>query len=178
MTRRNMLQILVALLGKLSLANVARAASSYDETNQVELGIWTFILPSHWALDKKRLPDAPYFESSDGSKGCYVKSLSFSPPPHRTAPQIAAHIQRVHRQAFEDDPKSKWRVMREESSSKGETAHSILDLFDKANSYRVLSKVLARGERAVQLTLHDYSCEDYAASVRFFSSIAESLRAR
>jgi hypothetical protein len=68
--------------------------------------------------------------------------------------------------------------MQEKSWLNGDTSIAVLDLLDHDKKYRVLSKVLAYKDEGVQFTLHDYNCEDYATSVRYFSSIAESLRAR
>jgi hypothetical protein len=143
----------------------------------MELGSWRFSLPRDWALDKKHAPGVPYFESADGSKGCYVKEIG----GHRdsgSAAKLAADVQRIQRKSLEAVAGHKWRIMADESSSTADGTLAVLDLFDSEHSYRVLSKVIAGKDGAVQLTLHDYDCKDYAASVKFFAPIAASLGAR
>jgi hypothetical protein len=178
MHRRTLITAIAALFGKISLPEIAYAASPTSDSVQLEIGPWAFSLPAGWVLNRKHEPDVPYFESSDGSKGCYVKSLRFNQPPPRTPMEIAAYIQRIHKQSFEKDTKAKWRVIRDEIESKNSVVYASLDLFDRPRKYHVLSKVLVLGEQAVQLTLHDYNCEDYDASVLYFSVISASLHAR
>lgn len=60
-------------------------------------------------------------------------------------------------------------------SSEGELARSSLDLFDQSANCRVLSLVLASTDDAVQVSVHDYWCEDYAESQSAFASLEASM---
>ena len=178
MNRRIFLKLLAVLLGESSFPIIAGADPSSANMNNIDIDTWTLALPKDWVLDKKESIGIPYFESTDGTKGSYIKSLRLPPTNKLTPAEAAMNIQRVHRQSFEKDPKSSWRVMRDENLNHEALAASLLDLFDKKNNYRVVSKVLVSGEVAVQLTLHDYYCQDYEASVRLLSPVIESLRPR
>lgn len=175
MTLANLLRAFAGFLALLpSPAAPPAAQAPSGDMLMIELGSWRLSLPRDWALDKKHAPGVPYFESADGSKGCYVKEIE----GHRSsdsAAKLAADIQRIQRQSLEAVAGRKWRVMADESSSTADGTLAVLDLFDSEHSYRVLSKVIAGKDRAVQLTLHDYDCKDYAASVKFFAPIVASL---
>ena len=171
MNRRGLLAFLgIFFAGK-------QAAGAVLGGSQIEVGIWAFTLPSDWA-PKPNPEGTAYFEPPDGSKGCYVKSLKFKESSFPSPVQIAAHIQKTHRHAFEQTAKGKWRVANEVKKSARLTHRSTLDMLDRVAGYRVLSEVLAYNNSAIHLTLHDYLCDDYAASVRYFLPIAESLRVR
>ena len=52
---------------------------------------------------------------------------------------------------------------------------SALDLLDRTASYRVLSFVVCDTRDAIQVTIHDYMCEDYAATQDRFADVEKSI---
>jgi hypothetical protein len=177
MVAANFFRAFAALFGMLAPPPFPVVESPSGDSRVIELGSWTFSLPKDWVLDKEHEPGVPYFESADGTKGCYVKLIGRK-QPSGTAPEFAADIQRIHRQALEALPGRKWRIMSDESSSTAGVTIATLDMFDSEHAYRVLSKVIASRDAAVQLTLHDYDCGDYVASRQSFLPIVESLGPR
>lgn len=177
MIAANFFRAFAALFSMLSPMASPVAEPASGDTVAIDFGSWTFSLPQDWALDKKHEPGVPFFESADRSKGCYVKLITRK--TSGSTADFAADIQRVHRETLESLPGRSWRIMSNESSSTADAATlATLDMFDSEHSYRVLSKVIANRDAAVQLTLHDYDCKDYAASLQSFASIADSLRPR
>lgn len=177
MIRHNRLREIVAQMAAPSAIESVYPEPIATSEHLLEIGGWLFQLPGDWLPDQHHHPVVPYFESSDGSKGCYVTTLALK-PLYRTAAEIAECIQRSHRRSLEMQANAQWHLMHESQSATNEIAHSTLDLFDWKKRYRVLNKVIARTDRAVQLTLHDYCCKNYSASVQCFEHIAESVRAR
>lgn len=48
-------------------------------------------------------------------------------------------------------------------------------MYDREASYRVLSLVLCDDRQAIEVTLHDYFCEDYEATKADFDIIEQSI---
>ena len=140
----------------------------------IDVGPWSFRAPSDWR-QVESVNGIPYLESKDGTKGCYIKALTFG-QTYPSPTNAAAYLQGVHERNYFADSKAKWEVKQRSASTAGATASSILDLLDAASNYRVLSVVVAATDVAVQLTLHDYACEDYDASAQSFEPIATSIR--
>ena len=142
--------------------------------NIIGVGIWEFELPEDWDQQECR-SGVPYFEARDGTKGCYIKGVSFGRP--QTSPESAAkYLQQVQERPFLADPKACWTVKERFGTETADGFHSTLDLLDISACYRVLSVVLANQSEALQVSLHDYDCHDYEMSLHAFSAIAASLR--
>jgi hypothetical protein len=134
---------------------------------------WKFQLPSDWHSVQTELR-IPYLESGDGAKGCYVKEIAFR-EAYQSSREAANYLQRVHEQGFKNDPQAKWKVVDRSGVTVGSIFKSRLDMFDRDKSYRILSCVYANPRMAFQLTLHDYACERYVDSVRYFALIEDSI---
>ena len=147
-------------------------------TQTLDFGDWSFALPADWKPASSGIDGVTYLESANGARGCYIKAMRFAPSPHRTAAEQAAHVQSIEKQSMTTGEQDQWRVVAERSIPEGASLRSELDLFSKARGYRVLSVVLTTESDFVQLTLHDYDCHDYSASVEFFAPIAASLHRR
>jgi hypothetical protein len=142
--------------------------------NIIGVGSWEFELPEDWELQEAR-SGVPYMQASDGTKGCYIKGITFG-QVRATGADAAAYLQEAHERGFTGGPESKWAVAARSLSSQGQDALSVLDLFDVRSNYRVLSVVLAAPGEALQVTLHDYDCRDYDASCLAFAHIVKSVR--
>lgn len=142
--------------------------------NIIGVGAWEFDLPEDWELKEAR-SGVPYMESSDGTKGCYIKGITFG-QAKGSGTEAAAYLQEVHERSFSSDPQAKWVAVDRSTSPRNHDCLSVLDLFDRQSNYRVLSVVLAAADEAIQITLHDYDCRDYDASSLFLAPVARSVR--
>ena len=142
--------------------------------NIIGVGMWEFELPEEWEQQEPR-SGVPYFEAPDGTKGCYIKGISFG-QPQASAEAAAQYLQQAQERPFLGDSKSGWTIEERNGAKTADGFFSRLDLFDRSSSYRVLSVVLANQSEALQVSLHDYDCQDYEQSLQIFAAIAASLR--
>ncbi|WP_370601416.1 hypothetical protein [Pseudomonas nitroreducens] len=140
----------------------------------IGIGRWEFELPEEWEQQEQE-SGVPYFETQDGTKGCYIKGISFG-QPQASYEAAAQYLQQVHERNILADPKAYWTVVERFGAETANGFLARLDLLDKTRAYRVLSVVLANRSEALQVTLHDYDCQDYEASLQAFAAIADSLR--
>lgn len=142
--------------------------------NVIGVGLYEFELPDEWEQQEQG-SGVPYFETQDGTKGCYIKGISFGQPQasHEAAAQ---YLQQVHERNIFADLKANWTVAERFGAETANGFLARLDLLDRTSTYRVLSVVLANQSEALQVTLHDYDCQDYEASLQAFAAIAASLR--
>jgi hypothetical protein len=136
------------------------------------IGPWEFEMPDGWVFKESEASDS-YFEGPDGTQGLYVKAIEFS-TPRPTPQELASHIQDIHFRNFAEAKDSAWEVA-DRSDSDGVFCRSRLDLYDHEASYRVLSLVLCDTRQAIQLSVHDYLCEDYAAAREAFRELENSV---
>ena len=137
------------------------------------IGHWQFLMPEDFE-QKDRGSGANYFESPDGTKGLYVKLIDFGTP--RESPEaVASHVQIIHESSFFNLENSSWRVIDRRTESRGAFIKSALDIYDSSARYRVLSIVMSDKQTAIQITLHDYICEDYASRKELFNAIELSI---
>jgi len=138
-----------------------------------QIGPWEFEVPEGWQ-HKPNETSSSYFESEDGTSGLYVKSIALS-EPKPTSVHLARYVQDTHFNGFTEATTNSWEVVDQRLSTEGSLARSALDILDKGANYRVLSLVLATATEAVQISIHDYWCEDYAASQHAYASLEASL---
>ena len=129
-------------------------------------------MPDGWASKESNGSD--YFEALDGTKGLYVKAIELS-DPKETARELADYIQDVHFRAFADLDESAWAVVDQLAVDVHQFCRSRLDLYDSEANYRVLSLVLCDASKAIQVSVHDYFCENYPASRGDFSDLEKSV---
>ena len=95
--------------------------------------------------------------------------------PRPSAKELSDYIQATHQASFESDASSTWNVEGRRDSHLGSMHRSALDMYDREASYRVLSLVLCDDRQAIEVTLHDYFCEDYEATKADFDIIEQSI---
>ena len=137
------------------------------------IGPWEFEMPEG-LFRKENESSNSYFENEEGTLGLYVKSIELS-EPKPSARHLADHIQQVHLGGFTEGVSNTWETVDQRLLIDGELARSALDLYDQSANYRVLSLVVATVEAAVQVTIHDYWCENYHAAQGRFSNLEESI---
>ena len=128
---------LIGATALLSIASLAPSRLVAAAMNTIDVGPWSFRAPSDWR-QAEVVHGIPYLESKDGTKGCYIKALTFG-RTYRSATDAAAYVQGVHERNYFADSKAKWEVKQRSASTAGATASSILDLLDASSNYRVLS---------------------------------------
>jgi hypothetical protein len=154
-------------------AFVAKASERPAQMATAVIGSWEFDIPVDWT-DKEGTGQG-YLESSDGSIGCYIKSI-IPPESKMTTRALAEDIQTIHEASFRKATKGNWRVVSRAGSDENLYFRSRLDMLDEENKYRVLSLVLASRKDALQVTIHNYFCEDYNANHDEYREIELSLR--
>jgi hypothetical protein len=158
--------VVASFLGSGFAAN-ATPPERYDT---VVAGDWELDVPSSWK-SKVRADGMVYLESEDGSKGCYVRAVTFRIAFKNAQSAATSEIVEVERMA----PPSWTTVSRVVMALSGK-AYASLDMVDRPNNYRVLAVVLAKPESVLSVHIHDYRCENYTASKKQFDIVVESLR--
>ena len=130
-------------------------------------------MPDGWALKESEGSDS-YFEAPDGTKGLYVKAIELS-APKQSARELSDYIQDIHFRNFADLDESAWVVADRSDTEERMFFRSRLDLYDPKANYRVLSLVLCDNREAIQVSVHDYWCEDYAAVREAFRGLENSV---
>jgi len=115
-----------------------------------------------------------YFEQPEGAKGLYVKAIEL-PQPKTAAKALAEYVQDAQLRSYEQSSGHNWEVMDSGYKEQDDLVRSILDLYDAKANYRVLSFVVCDCREAIQITVHDYWCEDYAATRNTFVDLAASI---
>ena len=139
-----------------------------------KVGPWQFDMPGGW-LPKDNESSDSYFEAPDGERGLYVKHIVL-PQPEVSPHALAEYVQGAHLKGFNAVGGSKWVVMARTVEEHEGLVRSILDLYDVLASYRVLSFVVCGKQQAIQITVHDYWCTDYAATCNAFGPLVASVR--
>lgn len=154
-------------------AFVAKASERPTGMVAAVIGSWEFDVPADWA-DKDGIGQG-YLESTDGSIGCYIKSI-VPPESKMTARALAEDIQKIHEASFRKATKGNWRVVARAGNEEDQYFRSRLDMLDDDNKYRVLSFVFASRKDALHVTIHNYFCEDYKANRDEYRATELSLR--
>lgn len=146
----------------------------HDQETQVGcIGQWEFGIPRGWSRTENESSNA-YFENEIGDKGLYVKLVQLS-EPMKSPSELAKYIQGVHLDAFTKADGELWTVVDDHGERDLALFRSVLDLYNNEANYRVLSLVVSTDIEAVQITVHDYWCEDHAASRTQFVEIERSI---
>jgi hypothetical protein len=130
-------------------------------------------MPEGWFPKDSESSDS-YFEAPDGEKGLYVKCIEL-PRPEASPRAVAEYVQGVHFKCFNEISGSKWVVQGRTTEEHEGLVRSVLDLYDVQASYRVLSLVVCGKQQAIQITVHDYWCADYAATCNTFGPLVASV---
>ena len=137
------------------------------------IGTWEFLVPDNWNL-KGTDDGVSYLESEDRTNGMYVKCIELQ-EPKGTARAFAEYIQNTHEASFRSLRDADWQVVNKRDTEDRLLHRSALDMLDRKASYRVLSLVACDVRGAIQLTLHDYLCENYESVKDCFAKIESSI---
>lgn len=148
-----------------------------DDYNQLSTSLWTLMLPQDW-FDLQDDEAAVHFGADDESKAVYITSHKLE-----------------HADGTSEEDSVQWLVDNELSGRGGmegynwafvgpSVAHQdgvcciVIDTFDDARHYRIVTKLLLRGQTLVRAAFHDYFVEDIAHSIAYFSPVLQSLQFR
>lgn len=168
--RRRFLIFVISLFSAFSAKSKAGLST---KMKIIGIGPWELEVPRDWNEKKSEGPG--YFESSDGTVGCYLKALTYK-DSEKSAQKIANDIQSIHERSFRNATKGHWKVMSQENQGDGLNFRSRLDMYDQENQYRVLSLVLASPNEALQVTIHNYLCVEYSSNRNAYDEVGLSLR--
>lgn len=138
-----------------------------------QIGPWEFEFPDGWRHKPNETSNS-YFENEDGTRGLYVATIK-PREPKPDARHLADYIQETHFRGFTKGTTNSWEVLDKRTSIEGDLARSAWDIYDKSANYRVLCLVVSTADEAVQFSIHDYMCQDYAASRGDFLSLEISI---
>jgi hypothetical protein len=137
------------------------------------IGAWEFWVPDGWEIED-RGDGVSYLEAPDGTRGMYVKCIELT-EPESCARDLAQYIQETHEASFSQLAGSDWVVVDRRNTPEMSLHKSALDMLDSRATYRVLSIVVCNAREAIQVTLHDYLCEDYAEAKDTFAAVEGSI---
>jgi hypothetical protein len=144
--------------------------------NLAQIDQWEFEMPEGMHR-KQNSSSNSYFETEDRTVGLYVKCVKGSEHDN-SASQLAELIQNAHLHAFTQGIESTWKIVNQTLFTDSGLVRSTIDLYDASANYRVLSFVVSSRQSAIQVTVHDYWCEDYQSTINRFSAIESSISAR
>ena len=138
-----------------------------------KIGPWQFDMPEAWTNAGNA--DADYFVAPGDEKGLYVKWVAL-PEPKSSAQALAEYLQDVHLRSFNEIRGSNWEVMERKAREQHGLVRSVLDMYDAAACYRVLSFVVCSNQQAIQISVHNYQCTDYFTTRNEFVPLAASIQ--
>ncbi len=132
---------------------------------------WKIQLPKDWSQRECSAQHTVYFESADQTKGAYFSTWGFENDV-RSAREIMESFRRVEVRSLHEMPDRVWQKVGEWSSE------SVLgeDFLSHETHYRIACHLVCRLPWLVRSAFHDYDCQDYESSKRFFQPIIESLQ--
>lgn len=137
---------------------------------------WSLRLPDDWQEKESSRDGQLYFESPDGARGLYIATWSFAPEKHGNSNSVAVeHVHAIEKRSFDEMEGYTWRVMSDEKFSDGGVEIAIMDYYAQENSYRIACKIIASLPWIVRSTLHDYDCQDWAASREEYREVLFSI---
>ncbi len=135
---------------------------------------WTLTLPGSWLEVPD--PDAGlHYESEDESQGMYIATWTMAAGSTRAPRELAQEFLDADKRELAGMAGNAWRTLGEQLDCEGDVCVALLDSYDEEHQYRIVSKILARADKVVRATFHDFACADLAASDALFAPLLASL---
>ena len=146
-------------------------------TNLVRGDSWTIALPDGWKAPEPISNGTVYIDSFDESKGIYLTTWLLPPEDASSAPADAAEsFKDKDLEALHSMEGYTWQLVEEHVDEPDAGVVMVtMDHLAGANEYRIVTKIIARPPVVVRAAFHDYSCDDYAASRKYFAPLVQSL---
>jgi hypothetical protein len=138
----------------------------------VSTDFWEARLPEDWLRAEVEPGESVYFYAPDSTAGIYISTWRITDQSLQSALQHARAIELKHLPA---PTAGFWQVI---SSTNIEAAPEIdarAEYFNRADHYRIVSRMLGRADQYVRITFHDYGCADRAKSALRSEPILESF---
>jgi hypothetical protein len=113
-----------------------------------------------------------YFEAPDHSAGAYFSTWQMAGQLLLDAMRDTLRIELRNLPATDH---GSWEVLSRSESNSGPELEMLTEYFNLSAKYRIVSRLLGRGDRYVRLSLHDYHCIDPVVSAAHSSPIVASL---
>jgi len=133
---------------------------------------WTVAFPSDW--EDQSEGDTTYFESPDGTKGLYLALWHLGEEESRSPTQLVDVFLAAELKDLLGGADGRELLLRQIEQS-GDSVFCTWDTLARQNAYRVAGKIQARGKYVLRATFHDYDCEEYDSSLKYFEPIIASL---
>jgi hypothetical protein len=137
---------------------------------------WQLMIPPDWQDRGEDEDGVLCFQSADESKGFYISVLRLSPSDHNGDPDgVLEMLCQAEMEGFAQMEDYQWTFPEESTTSDGAARIAVVEAHDAARQYRIVAKTIVTLPFVVRASFHDYACEDYKVSRRFFDPIVQSL---
>jgi|CXWL01.1.fsa_nt_gi hypothetical protein len=143
--------------------------------NIVSTDTWSLSVPIDWTEKVQDESVAVYFESADGTKALYLSTWRPRSDTPSSPNAVAESIQATSLRALRDMDGYSWKTMYSNSTHSEGTVILTCDSFDQGNSYHICETILSSPAIVVRLTCHNYACDDYEVSRKYFAPMIDSL---
>jgi hypothetical protein len=139
----------------------------------VTAGDWSFSLPDDWA-EKASDEKTTYIEAPDKVRGVYIQAM-VPVAPTSTAMESADAIQGINIESYSSSPATPWKIGLRRSVVLDGYCTSVMDIMDPESMYRIRFVVICGPGKGLRLAIHDYYCDDYDDTTRFFDEVEQSI---
>ena len=125
---------------------------------KIESQSWTVLIPDDWSDNKSDDNEQLYFESADCSKGFYISTYINSENKLFDLKDIESNlnIDKKHTGEIEG---YRFKILDEKLFQDQSSIIGILDSYDQMKRYRIYIKYIAKENRFVRISYHDYDCD-------------------
>ncbi len=148
-----------------------------QDYSELSTPLWTVRLPADW-FDLQDDESAVHFGADDDSKAVYITAHQLDggdDSSEEARVQWLVDKELANRAGMEN---YNWAIVGPSVTIEQGVCSVVLDSFDDARQYRIMTKLLLRGDTLIRAAFHDYLAEDIALSIAYFSPIVQSLRLR
>ena len=141
-------------------------------TQVISTDLWEASLPEPWVRVDRDPQEVVYFESPDGTAGVYLSTWCVTGQSLLSALE---GTQAIEWRNLPSPEHGQWEVLRRSESDHGVQIEAVTEYFNRADNYRIVSRLLGRDDHYVRLAYHDYSCTDARVSAEQSDPIVASL---
>jgi hypothetical protein len=135
---------------------------------------WEAQLPAGWVQSEREPKEVVYFESPDGTAGVYLSTWRIAGQPLIAAMR---DTQAIEERNLPPTERGRWEVLKSDQLG-GSDIEAATEYLNRTDRYRIVSRMLGRGDFYVRLTYHDYDCVDPSESAQRSEPVLASLTLR
>jgi hypothetical protein len=140
----------------------------------ISTDFWAAELPHDWVRGDADPPQV-YFESPDHTAGIYISTWQIAGESLQKALERTRAIELKH---LPKPTSGFWQVLLSMPIAAAAEIDTRADYLNRADQYRIVSRLLGRGEKYVRITFHDYGCGDLVQSNQRYEPIVSSFALR